>query len=592
MRRLRGITACSVLILAAFFATAFPPAAMPSALLYKNYAVRQDQGHDILCDIYIVQKNDSLLKLLKASGEISQDDFPEFLNIFSRINTHITDINRIQAGQRIFIPLKKLSPESFPSQQTGVVSIPFSTISTFPELLKSKASEYVIQKGDTVSLILSRSFGNVTSKAYQDARKIFQLINPEVSSLDMIKIGQSVWVPQTAVLNEPWYPSLFDNAGNLLRSENISSGNPAPSPPPLPPAPRSSLEKAATLLEGKALTKGVYYFPRPDTDDLKLDLSRFPVLELQDRSRALLVPPASTSGSDLTKSDVSAIKSFWKSLSILPVDPNAPPEEILEAFFNSENNKGMDNLVSFSDNGITVSVRARWWLKQSHDKNTASPSVAPKVGLIPSLDTDGGNTAAILSYLSKHGIVLKSIKDNEKKTPERAKFSVLLPPAIPSAPPKTLVAALMTELALSYSPDVAISFPYGGIQIPAISNLISLGEGRSLLVDFGSLYGEAIEAIEKTGMNIVRIPPQQKPRETIQTLLTATGHAYEENPTFFVPLSPGDLGAEISVPGFLVSRAGYNQTLLSKVSLDPALIRFLNEKEIKIVQIDEENTAH
>jgi hypothetical protein len=592
MLRLRGITACGVMILASFFSTVFPRTSLSATLLYKSYAIRQDQGHDILCDTYLVQQNDYLLKLFRESGEISQTDFPEFLHIFSRINPTIADINLIQAGQRIYIPLKKLSPESLPGQQTGAVSIPFSTISTLPELLKSNAYEYVIQKGDTVSLILSRSFGNVTSKAYQDARQIFLLINPDISDLDMIKIGQSVWVPQTTVLNQPWYPSLFDKTGNLVSGENFTAGNPIPSPPPLPSVPRSSLEKAAALLEGKALNKGAYYFPRPEADDLKLDLSRFPVLELPDRSRALLVPPASTSGSSLSESDVAAMKSFWHSLSILPVDSNAPPEEILEAFFNSDNNKGADNRVSFSDNGVTVSIRARWWLKQPRDNNIGSPSPAAKVGLISSLDTDGGNTTIILNYLSRHGIVLKPIKDEEKQTPEQAKSSFLLPPVIPWTPPKTLVAALMTELGLPYSPDVPISFPYGGIQIPAISNLISLSDGRSLLVDFGSLYGEAIEAITETGLNVVCISPEQTLSETIRMLLTATGHSYEENPTFAAIKAPGDLGTYISIPGFLVSRPGIAKTLLSRVLLDPALIRFLNEREIKIVRIDEENAAH
>ncbi|MBU3981670.1 MAG: hypothetical protein KKG97_10180, partial [Proteobacteria bacterium] len=60
-----------------------------AAFLYKSYEVRKDNGRDILCDPYIVQKDDWIYKLFRQRGEISQKDFPEFLSIFKRINPHI-----------------------------------------------------------------------------------------------------------------------------------------------------------------------------------------------------------------------------------------------------------------------------------------------------------------------------------------------------------------------------------------------------------------------------------------------------------------------------------------------------------------------
>jgi len=57
----------------------------------------------------------------------------------------------------------------------------------------------------------------------------------------------------------------------------------------------------------------------------------------------------------------------------------------------------------------------------------------------------------------------------------------------------------------NYAQNVAITFPYAGIQIKALSNLVSTGDGKSLLVDFGDLYGDAIIAIKKTGLDIIQI---------------------------------------------------------------------------------------
>ena len=83
-----------------------------NAFLYKSYIIRCDRGWDILCDPYVVKKDDWLYKLFRQKGEIANKDFPEFLRIFKRINPHIHDIDKIRAGQHIIIPLKKLPPNS------------------------------------------------------------------------------------------------------------------------------------------------------------------------------------------------------------------------------------------------------------------------------------------------------------------------------------------------------------------------------------------------------------------------------------------------------------------------------------------------
>ena len=74
-----GIVGALVIMLAAFLIV---PVTANSAFLYKSYTIRYDRGWDILCDPYVVQKNDWVLKLFKQKGEIAHQDFPEFLRIF------------------------------------------------------------------------------------------------------------------------------------------------------------------------------------------------------------------------------------------------------------------------------------------------------------------------------------------------------------------------------------------------------------------------------------------------------------------------------------------------------------------------------
>lgn len=576
----RIITAVVIIILATLVVMNTPDTVRASALLYKSYVVRQDRGRDILCDPYIVEKHDYVLKIFKQRGEIAHADFPEFLNIFRRINPQVPNINRIRPGQHIFIPLKKLLPNSIPEQATGVVTIPFVTISTLPDLLNENASAYVIKRGDTVSRLLSRSFAKYGTKEYQEGLRIFQLLNPAVSDLDQIYVNQQVVLPQAALRNQAWYASLFDNTGEISTLHVPSTRSPAPVPKPLPTA-GSSLEKAAQLLDARVFNKGTYYFPRPGHRDFQLHLARHPILELADRSRVVFAPP-SESGSGIHDEELAAMKSFWESLSVLPMDPDAPIAQILEAYFASTQNKSTQTSVSFSDRGVQVSVYARWWLNRPSGET---------VGLTPLSEKADGTPDVLLAYLSKHGITLKEIQESTPAEPRDEQVP-------PKAPIKTIkagnatafVPALLHAMNHSYAPNIPITFPYGGIQIPAVSNLVSTRSGISMLVDFGDLYGEAISAIKSSGLNVIQIYHTDSHREIIQKILDALGQSYENDPTFSTSGPSGEFGTRISIPGFLLS-ASSPDTLLTLAPLDPQLIQYLRSRRLEIIQIRVNHTA-
>ena len=189
-----------------FFISVFGPLPADSAFIYKSYIVHQDRGRDILCDPYTVKKNDYVLKLFKQKGEIANEDFPEFLNIFKRINPHIHDINTIRPNQHIFIPLKKLRPNTLPGQSSGFVTIPFITISNMKEILFTYAIKYKVQKGDCVSKIIARRYGAYGSKSYQEGIHMFRLLNPDIVNLDLIYQDQTVHIPDPSLRAEPWFP--------------------------------------------------------------------------------------------------------------------------------------------------------------------------------------------------------------------------------------------------------------------------------------------------------------------------------------------------------------------------------------------------
>ncbi|CAB5086831.1 hypothetical protein D3OALGB2SA_1038 [Olavius algarvensis associated proteobacterium Delta 3] len=383
------------------------PSTVSAAFLYKSYLVKRDRGRDVLCDPYIVQRNDYLLKLFKQRGEIARKDFPEFLLIFKRINPHIRDANLIRPGQQIFIPLRILRAGDMPGQSTGVVTVPFVTMGSTPEKLLSYSNIYIVKPGDTVSQVISPQFGKFGTRGYKEGIKLFRLMNPDVTNLDRIKVGQQLRIPDPGLKKEPWYASLFD------RLESGRMEHPGTIPVIVDPASlsqsghddaegaaRSALEEAADILDAKLLNNGVYYFPRPGRDDFRLDLTRFPALEFGDGVMTLL--PKKGTVSDSERAEIELMR---QRLKLVPISADADTEEIVESILKATGRGTGRNHLVFTDNSVRVEIRARW-ITQKYSPRMESLG---QLCITPLGDCGQRTPESIVRYLEEQDILIKEI---------------------------------------------------------------------------------------------------------------------------------------------------------------------------------------
>ena len=485
-----------------------PPAGF-GAVLYRSYVVKYDRGWDILCDPYIVQKNDWVYKIFRQKGEISTRDFQEFLRIFQRLNPHIHDIDRIRPKQNILIPLKKLDPGTLPGQSSGIVTIPFVSISKLAEILESHSDSYTVQRGDSVSKLISARFGNFGSGSYREGLSLFRALNPDIVDLDFIYTGQSLFLPDPAVRNEPWYQSMFDDRGNLKgktagiepkKNDIIETGETIPIQPP-----PSSLSQTASLLDAKLLNRGTYFFPKTSGDDVELDLSRYPVLEMEDGKRVVF-----TAGDDEPDIKADAMKSRWKEVEIVPLKDETSTEQILDAIFRSD--KGQPekkNELSLSDYGLSITVRAQWIKEKPADNEGKIRHICITMIENHRLQTP----ELVVRYLDELGIIIKDVlKENPAllKSQEEEHQAFVRPDvtALTPADRKIYVRGLIEALGYSYSENISVTFPYAGIQVEAVSNLVTTGNSNDFLIDYGELYGDAAQEIKKTGLGMVHITRQ------------------------------------------------------------------------------------
>ena len=589
------------LFITVLFIFIIAPYSAGSTLLYKNYIVRYDKGWDILCDPYIVQKGDWVFKLFRQKGEISHNDFPEFLNIFKRINPHIRNIDRIRPGQHILIPLKRLKKDSLPGQSSGVVTIPFVTISNLPDFIKPLSTEHIVQKGDFISRLISRGYGLYGTKSYKEGIVLFRLINPNVVNIDRIYPGQKLYIPNPSLRNKTWYKSLFDNAGNILikTDQNIPDIKTLTSfmLPDKYDSTQSPFAAVASILDAKFLNKGIYSFPMQGENDYKLDLSSFPLIELKDKTKILL-DLSTNKDKKINEPELNAIKSFWSDVKIVPIANKASTVQVLESVMESFGKEAFKNKILFSDKGVKVEVRGKWIIEQPYFAGEKKTHLC----ITPVTDPDEQTHDLIARYLEQQDIIIKDfLKDftkdlngtkhkskkaqNENTAEDARPLEDAI--AIDFSDHKTFVNNLLTAMDYNYAQNVAITFPYAGIQIKALSNLVSSSNVKPLLVDFGDLYGDAIIAIKKTGLEIIQINNKDNAHEVIRKILDALEASYTKYPTFLAAKRPDVYNTSLTIPGYLISNKRQHKILLATTLINDDIAQFLTNQDIKVLMMDD-----
>lgn len=563
-----------------------PADTLGSSLVYKNYIVRYDRGWDILCEPYVVQKNDWVLKIFRQKGEIAHQDFRDFLGIFERLNPQIRDINMIRPGQGIDIPLRKLEHGTLPGQDSGVVTIPFVTLTQVTEVIKAHSQSYKVKKGDTVSEMIARKYGRFGSRSYQEGVKLFQAANPQVTDLNRIYAGQKVYLPDPAIREQSFYTAMYDEQGNLRQTINRAgpvTQTPAPenntpailssAVPEQEKQPPSPLTEAAATVGGQLHAKGTYYLPHPGGEDFELDLSRHPMLEFHDGAKMIF-----TRSDRIMDMDRKQFQSTWPEIKTIPLDDQATTEEIIAAIFENLEEKGAEPAeITFEGQGVHVAVRTKWVRPESDGRH---------VCITPIDSPDQQTPESIRRYLEQNGVILKEVLPGGSSAAlhiESQRHAVKNILALTPTSQKDFVQILARTLGFTYAPNTGITFPYAGIQVQAYADLLSAGQGHETLVDFGELYGDAIAAIGKTGLHIVQVTAEDTYGAILQKILSALGLAYESQPAFLAASRPAEFNTVITVFGLLYAKSESQHILLTGASLPSAITDMLSSQGIDVI---------
>ncbi|MBI9091474.1 MAG: hypothetical protein JEZ12_19860 [Desulfobacterium sp.] len=365
---------CTVLI-----SPPLPSLAMEQSVTtsFKRYAVYSYKDQKILCEPYRVTKDDWLYKIFRKKGEISESDFPLFLSIFKALNPGVSNIDNINPGQEILIPLKTVEQEDFSETVPGVVDVPMIEFASFQEPLSPHLKKYKVQKGETVSQLIDPVFLDKYGTLTEQGIRAFNLANPDVKNIHLIYEGAVLNLPSPSLLSQSWFSSLFRQAPHPGTDSDREPSSPALDKAEI----KAGLERYAAMKQGKLIQRGRYYFPRQNDQDLVLDLESTPLIVLKDGSRLIIVDQ-NTRG----RSMEAALGEYWNNLTFVGVETAlqaAPPvtgrTDTPEATTTGESNPGLismdhatavrellehtgvnyitDAVVSFTIGGVKLDVR-------------------------------------------------------------------------------------------------------------------------------------------------------------------------------------------------------------------------------------------
>ena len=548
---------------------------------YKIYTIKRCGNTDIVCDSYTVQKGDHIWELLRRKGCIAEDDFPRFVSILKRFNPHIRNVDKIYPRQIIVIPLKETKArERSPDEGPRYLTIPI-----IPDVLYITCK---VRPGECLSKIVIARVGLQWNQLPEDYVQTLKRLNPAIKNMDLVYPGQAIRIPEMPA-KAPTRTAATPGTvpGDLVRERTVSSAT-----EDLPPANggipwwQQVVSKTIAGLGGKLLASGQCYFPAKDQEDLVLDLTAFPVIEMED-GRHLILKWRKGFPENLEES----IRSFWDPLIIMGIDPGEPGATALDKVFRAISGGKVQKILDLPEleDGIRVSLRGDWILSQ--DDNEEEQPVYYCVTLIE--NPQERTSAPVVEYLARENIRILDILAESGMESKGGSGGVLREDSTKKYPMLTIdvsdqeafVSGLVTAMGYSYELGVPFSFDYAGIQVETTANIIHGENALDVVVDFGTFYGDAKLAIEAGGLRVVSISPEDEALTVVRNILRAIGIPFTEDPVFFGANRNVFKTTSLTIPGLMTLRPREKMAILMRTSLDPKLVDFLREQQIRVLKI-------
>ncbi|PKN10739.1 MAG: hypothetical protein CVU70_02360, partial [Deltaproteobacteria bacterium HGW-Deltaproteobacteria-5] len=168
---------------------------------------------------------------------------------------------------------------------------------------KKPAHTYTVQEGDVLSEIINKLPG-----------VMLKSLNPEIQDVNRIYIGQIVRLPEGKMLTASGRMpeiSLESEEPEVKEAEKVAGKDTVVLPPP---ARLQVIKHVITQMNGTLTTAGNYYLPVSGTEQITIDCSVIPVVEIENQT--IFLDTGNRSIDHLKK----MIRGYWSNYHLIRID--------------------------------------------------------------------------------------------------------------------------------------------------------------------------------------------------------------------------------------------------------------------------------
>ena len=467
---------------------------------------------------YTVQKGDILSTIIRKLPGITEKDIPRYYQMTKELNPDITDLNRLYAGQTLVLPGK------------SIVVQEEKTAASTSKSLSSEASgsqSYQVKKGESLIRIVRRKLHIKTGT--QKMLLEIQSLNPKIKNLNHIYIGQIIYLPdgQTALKSIP--VNAIKNPA-IIPEEKVSVIPPGEGPPVietkavevkesifLPPATRLAVIKhIITQMNGSMITSGNYYLPISKTEQLTIDCSIIPVVELDDRT-TIFLDLGNRSNRYLNK----MISERWSNYQLVKIDDKDDIIIILKKIFNNTKTYEITKAQKpFSLGSQPVMEVIVDWVIAKKDVNTSSSKTQ---GLRVVYENNALLPRAIVNYARQHSLIITEISPGKGLVgkPEEI-YSLPSITTLPTSSAKDFSSALLSYLNIQGESDADVrvfNIAKDGFNLSIKTDIVVTRAEKKTLIFSRDLPPQFVNILQKAGNELIFISDQDEPAKNMEKIL-------------------------------------------------------------------------
>ena len=492
---------------------------------------------------YTVQKGEVLSAIIRRIPGITEKDIPPYYRMIKELNPDIENLDRLYAGQEIVLPGK---PIPVGVEKAATPTMDETALLTPP----TGAQNYQVKKGDSLIRIVHREL-RVTSKT-QPTLLVIRSMNPSIRDVNKIYAGQILRLPEAQttvnIAVQPVKPEKempFAAKQTLTPKPNPEEKRPEPQPitiieekievlppvresiattdklregkdaPILPPATRLAVIKhIVSQMNGSMMTGGNYYLPISKTEQLTIDCSIIPVVELD--GSTIFLDRSDRSSAHLRK----LITERWSHYHLISIDDKDDIVMILKKILKNTRSYEITKAQKpISLGSLPVLEVAVDWIISKKDPR---PQAAVQ-GLRFTDKSDSLLPRAVVNLARKHSVFLTEIS-LETGLVEKPEEIYSLPPVtlLPASSAREFSYALLNFLDISGQKDVDVrvfNIEKDGFNLSIKADLVVTRDQKKYVLFTRSLPPQFINVLQKAGNELIFLSDQDDPAKTLETLL-------------------------------------------------------------------------